>query len=238
MSLDLQSKTLQRSENASEKEIVINIQEEEQEKTSEKTGENNTENNNIASVEEQKEGGQKATPSNFVEKKSINSLSDEERALIIANAKSGVDQPYFNVKFFKNGRTQITKKKETPQTVSTKITSQKAPAKKDSPVYYTDNQLLFEHIIELNAKVERLMQKHKKLKRRYDTLQDDLYIDSEAELATNNDSEVIQQNIPQKTIQLEETQQEETQQNIPVRSSRNIKNGSSARGWRSQIAFL
>ena len=230
-------------ENVVEKEIVINVQEEEQEKTSEKTGENNTENNNIASVEEQKEGGQKATSSNFVEKKSINSLSDEERALIIANAKSGVDQPYFNVKFFKNGRTQITKKKETPQTVSSKITSQKALPKKDAPVYYTDNQLLFEHIIELNAKVERLMQKHKKLKRRYQTLQDDLYIDSEAELAKNNDSEVIQQNIPQKTIQLEETQQEETQQNIPVRSSRNIKNGSSAgsssaRGWRSQIAFL
>lgn len=229
-------------ENAAEKEIVIDIQEEEQEKTGENLNKNNIENNTVASVEEQKKGGQKATPK-FVEKKSINSLSEEERALIIANAKSGVDQPYFNVKFFKNGRTQITKKKETPQTVSTKITSQKAPAKKDSPVYYTDNQLLFEHIIELNAKVERLMHKHKKLKRRYQTLQDDLYIDSETELATNNDSEVIQQNIHQKTIQLEETQQEETQQNIPVRSSRNIKNGSSAgsssaRGWRSQIAFL
>ena len=230
-------------ENAAEKEIVIDVQEEEQEKTSKNLNQNNTENDILESKEEQKEGGQKATPSKFVEKKSINSLSDEERALIIANAKAGVDQPYFNVKFFKNGRTQITKKKETPQTVSTKITAQKAPAKKDSPVYYTDNQLLFEHIIELNAKVERLMHKHKKLKRRYQTLQDDLYIDSETELATNNDSEVIQQNIHQKTIQLEETQQEETQQNIPVRSSRNIKNGSSAgsssaRGWRSQIAFL
>lgn len=60
------------------------------------------------------------------------------------------------------------------------------------------------------------MQKHKKLKRRYQTLQYDLYIDSEAELSTNNDSEVIQQNIPQKMPQLEETQQEETQQKYRV----------------------
>ena len=202
-------------ENVVEKEIVINVQEEEQEKTSENLNKNNTENDILEQKEEQKEGGKKETPK-FVEKKSINSLSEEERALIIANVKSGVDQPYFNVKFFKNGRTQITKKKETPQTVSTKITAQKAPAKKDSPVYYTDSQLLFEHIIELNAKVERLMQKHKKLKRRYQTLQDDLYIDSEAELSTNNDSEVIQQNIPQKMPQLEETQQEETQQKYRV----------------------
>ena len=215
-------------ENVVEKEIVVNIQEEEQEKTGETNNENNTENNVVASEEEVKE----ENSPKFVEKKSINSLSEDKRAIIIANAKNGVDQPYFNVKFFKNGRTTITKKKEPPQTVSKKVVSQntaaKIPPKKDLPVYYTDNQLLFEHIIELNAKVDRLMQKHKKLKRRYQTLQDDLYVD---------DAEEIQSNIPQtepQKLHPQEVQQEELQQpKVPVRSSRNIKNG-----WRSQVAFL
>ena len=237
------------SVDAIEKEIVVNIQEEEQEKTSETNNQNSAENivvehkdlqSKVVSSNDCKE----EPPAKFVEKKSINSLSEDERALIIANAKNGVDQPYFNVKFFKNGKTQITKKKETPQTVSKKITSQKTPPKKESQVYaqalsrpavyYTDNQLLFEHIIELNAKVDRLTQKHKKLKRRYQTLQDDLYIDSETEFTTGNDSEEIHQEEPKQEVQsLKEPQQEVQPLKVPTRSVRSVKNG-----WRSQVAFI
>ena len=45
--------------------------------------------------------------------------------------------------------------------------------------YYTDNQLLFEHIIEINAKIDKLTSKHKKLKKKYNTIRNDIYADDE-----------------------------------------------------------
>ena len=223
-----------------EKEIVIDLQEEApEEKTSENNNENNNENTSINEATTEKTTEEKLNK--FIEKKPIAKLTEDERAFIIANAKAGVDQPYFNVKFFKNGKAQITKKKETPQTVSSKITTQMPPPKKEQQVYYTDNQLLFEHIIELNAKVEKLMHKQKKLKRRYQTLQDDIYVD---------DSEETPQNIPQEKISQNSSPSSEPEvvsqpplaeqgsatqpQNVNIkRNVRSVKNG-----WRSQIAFL
>lgn len=43
----------------------------------------------------------------FVGPKDVLDLTDDERSLIIANAKNGIDQPYFSVKFFKNGKIRI-----------------------------------------------------------------------------------------------------------------------------------
>ena len=227
-----------------EKEIVIDLQEEiQEEKTSENNNENNNENvilENTTKEESQDESPEKP-PNKFIEKKPITKLTEDERAFIIANAKAGVDQPYFNVKFFKNGKAQITKKKETPQTVSSKITTQMPPPKKEQQVYYTDNQLLFEHIIELNAKVEKLMHKQKKLKRRYQTLQDDIYVDdSEDAQPLASQESASQPTIPQeKNSQNENISEPEVvpqppPQNVNIkRNVRSVKNG-----WRSQIAFL
>ena len=230
-----------------EKEIVIDLQEEiQEEKTSENNNENNNENVILENTTKEKTTEEETTKeeklNKFIEKKPITKLTEDERAFIIANAKAGVDQPYFNVKFFKNGKAQITKKKETPQTVSSKITTQKPIPKDESKVYYTDNQLLFEHIIELNAKVKKLMHKQKKLKRRYQTLQDDIYVD---------DSEETPQNIPQEKNSQNSSPSSEPEvfpqppplaeqgsatqpQNVNIkRNVRSVKNG-----WRSQIAFL
>lgn len=186
-----------------EKEIVLEIPEENGEA---KTGEGPAE-NSLESV----------TVSQFIEKKPIAKLTEEERAIIIANAKSGVDQPHYDVHVFKNGNCKIFKKKEAQPTVS-----QKVIAKKESPVYYTDNQLLFEHIIELNAKVEKLMYKQKKLKRKYQNLQNDIYVD-DSEVSPIENNEGVQ----------EEPKQEVPQPRAPQRSVRSVKHG-----WRSQVAFL
>lgn len=210
-----------------EKEIIIPCEEEENKE--EKLVEINDE-TNIKNIDIDKP--QESTPK-FVEKKAINKLSEDERSLIIANAKSGVDQPYFNVKFFKNGKCQITKKKDIPQTVSSLATKQtiKKPSQSESKVYYTDNQLLFEHIIELNAKVEKLMQKHKKLKRRYQTLQDDLYIEDD------NLADPIQINKENTTISDIHSEPNSEQQNN-TQIITHMKNPNINRNWRNQIAFL
>ena len=127
--------------------------------------------------EVQKEIQNKESPqTDFVEAKLISELSDTERAIIIKNAKEGIDQPNYTVKFFKNGNCRIKKKKEETPTVSQKVIKQQLPAR-DSKVFYSDNQLLFEHIIELNSKLERLTAKQKKLKNRVKDIRNDMYVE-------------------------------------------------------------
>ena len=122
-----------------------------------------------------------------VDRKNVNQLTAEERQTIIDNAKNGVDQPNFEVTFFKNGNYRIIKKKQQRPSVSQKIINQQLPTSSNAPSYYTDNQLLYEHIIELTARMEQLTAKHKKLKNRYKELQQDLYIDDNTEEPVNKE---------------------------------------------------
>ena len=80
-------------------------------------------------VEQQESKQESKSIQKLVEKKPINSLSEDERALIIANAKAGIDQPYFDVKFLKNSNARITKKKAEQKSVASKVVSAKPPTK-------------------------------------------------------------------------------------------------------------
>ena len=80
------------SETTSEKEIVIDLVDKndgENEKTSEPVND---------------EQPKPKVAKKFVERKQIVDLTDDEKALIVANARNGLDQPYFDVKLFKNGK--------------------------------------------------------------------------------------------------------------------------------------
>ena len=171
----------------------------------------------------------------FVEQKQVSALTVEERNLIITNAIAGIDQPYYEVKTFKNGKQRIIKKKTVKQTVSQKAISTPSPPNAEQKVYYSDNQLLFEHIIELNAKVDRLMTKHKKLKRRYQALQNDIYVDDEEfnELqgkAHEVEEPVVNNEVEAKTNE-EQKEQVKNQPNAYVQPV-------STRGWRSRLTYL
>ena len=155
-----------------------------------------------------------------VDRKNVNQLTEEERLIIVNNAKEGIEQPNYDVMFFKNGNYRIIKKKQQRPSVSQKIIEKQSPTSSNTPSYYTDNQLLYEHIIELTARMERLSAKHKKLKNRYKELQQDLYID-------DNDNEPVN-----KTFEEENnTNNELVQQSIPINHSRKVS-------WRNQIAYL
>ena len=162
----------------------------------------------------------------FVEQKQVGELIEDERSLIIANARNGVDQPYFNVKFFKNGKVQITKKRKQTPTVSQKAIKNTPPSNTEKKVYYSDNQLLFEHIIELNSKVDKLMAKHKKLKRRYQTLQNDIYVDEDD---IKNDVVAVDNNKELNTTKQNDTEQEQEH----VTFDKSIR-----RNWRFQVKYI
>ena len=122
----------------------------------------------------------KSNSFNTVEPKHIELLTDDERATIIASVRNGFEQPYYDVKFYKNGNHRIIKRKlKQSSTAQQIINSQPLPPATETKKYYTDNQLLFEHIIELNAKIDRLTAKHKKLKKKYNTIRNDIYADDE-----------------------------------------------------------
>ena len=212
------------SEATTEKEIIIDLESQEDRKNSPKGVD-------ISVMDEQKP----KLATKFVDRKQIVDLTDDEKALIVANAKNGLDQPNFSVKFFKNGKYRILKKKEQTPTVSQKIISSNAESTKqpEKKVFYSDNQLLFEHIIELNSKVDRLMQKHKKLKRKYQALQNDIYVDDDEDVIHEKQVEPEQQTQPKRAespelreaqnsprmIQKSE-QQPEQQRNVYVRQGR------------------
>ena len=75
----------------------------------------------------------------FVERKQVVDLNDDEKALIVNNARNGLDQPYFDIKFFKNGKYRIIKKKTTAPTVSQKVITNTAAPEKEKKSFYTDN---------------------------------------------------------------------------------------------------
>jgi len=113
-----------------------------------------------------------------IKAKTVKELTDEERQIIINNAKAGIDTPNFEVKFFKNGNTRIVKKKAKPLSVAQKaLQNQPVTQMPEAKVCLSNDQLLMEHIIELNAKFDKLYSKHKKLKKKYYNLRDDIYVD-------------------------------------------------------------
>ena len=138
--------------------------------------------NNDSAVDDKPVDGQPTHEKTYkpVEPKHIANLTDDERATIIASVRNGIEQPYYDVKFYKNGNTRIIKRKlKKPSTAEQIINSQPLPPTTEAKRYYTDNQLLFEHIIELNAKIDRLTAKHKKLKKKYTTIRNDIYADED-----------------------------------------------------------
>lgn len=154
-------------------EIVIDLNEKEPKGSAGKAQEN------VEPDKEKQTAEKPKTTVKVIPAKRIDELTDEEKKIIIENARAGIDNPYYNVKLYKNGTTRICKSKKptiSQQAVSNKgerlINSNTSDARK---VYMTDNQLIWEHVLELENKYNNLYRKHKKLKAKYN----DLYIEDD-----------------------------------------------------------
>lgn len=139
--------------------------------------------------------------------KRIDELTDSDKQILINNARAGIENPYFDVKLFKNGSTRICKKKK-PTISNQAVTSNGIRTVKnqtsEQKVYMTDNQLIWEHLLELESKYNNLYRKHKKLKSKYN----DLYI--EDDIPANN---TVQEQIREEAFNSEPVHEE------PVRVS-------------------
>ena len=170
-----------------------------------------------------------------IEKKAVKDLTAEEREIIIANAKNGVENEHFDVKFLKNGNSRIVAKKSKAPTISQKVIKNN----NDGKVYLSNDQLLMEHIMELNSRLDKLSVKHKKLKKKYRHLKNDIYEDVNESLditplaAESSVSEPLNETLNENQKNEEQKNEEQTdkEQNIIYRSS-------VSRGWRSKVQYL
>ena len=137
------------------------------------------------SIQEKEPATQPQQESMSIPRKNIRELTEEERKFLITEAKEGKENELYKVTFCKNGTVKITKRKEKKPSVSQKFlkenTETHLPELKMSPL--SNEQLLMEHVINLEAQFATLKQKHKKLKKSYKQLSRDIYIDDE-EIAT------------------------------------------------------
>ena len=87
---------------------------------------------------------------------------------------------YFKVNRLKNGSYRINKRSNPLVTDATEAPAKTAEniSKKYNGKQLTTEQLLLEHMFELERKYEIMRMKHKKLKKRYNKLENDLFDDS------------------------------------------------------------
>ena len=148
-----------------------------------------------------------------IPRKKVSELTEEEKQQLISDAQNGLDNQFYSVKLFKNGKCRIGVKKQTKAQQIINEANEYQPQTNLQRPFYTDNQLLFEHIINLETSLNTLRTKHKKLKKRYNQLEGYLYNDDDSDdeqTPTQNSQQDLQR--PEEQLQPEPQQEEEIPQ--------------------------
>lgn len=173
--------------------------------------------------------------------KPVKQLSKSERQMLIDEFNNGVDNTYYKVNRLKNGSIRITKRANplvqdvdkvhevTRNRINNKVNTQRL----------TDNQLLMEHIIDLEKRYEVMRMKHKKLKKRYNKLESDIFEDDSDDIDVR---EVKYDDSVENSVTngVEISENHEKQVETPVETSvepvlRTIKRPVKKGSWRSVI---
>ena len=109
--------------------------------------------------------------------KTVKKLSNDERSMLTDKFEKGVEDPYFKVIRMSNGAIRITKRRN-PIVADVKQAQEERSTRIANKVgRLTNEQLLMEHIIDLETRFESMRLKHKKLKKRYNELENSIYED-------------------------------------------------------------
>jgi hypothetical protein len=96
-----------------------------------------------------------------------------------------------------------------------------------SKVFMTDQQLMWEHIIEMNKEIERLRGKNKKRKQQFNELVNDMYyVDGDSDTNQTSEEQNVEENV-------EDIQPQHSEQTRGPEEPRNR-----ASNWRSRIKYL
>ena len=139
--------------------------------------------------------------------KRVCDLSKEDENWLVENAKKGNSHEFFEVMLFKNGNHRIKLKNGNKRSVAQKNIETKAGM-------MTNDQLLMEHVFDLEARLKVMEMKHKKLKKKYKGLKQDIYVDVDEGEAENQRAEEGGENqVSTNQPEREETKKEEVKKN-------------------------
>ena len=181
--------------------------------------------------------------------KRVCDLSKEDEKWLVENAKKGNSHEFFEVMLFKNGNHRIKLKNGNKRSVAQKNIETKAGM-------MTNDQLLMEHVFDLEARLKVMEMKHKKLKKKYKGLKQDIYVDvdegeAENQVSTNQPereetkkeetkTEEVKKNDVKKTEDIFEQRMNEAQNEISSNYSNvpaYMRRQQPLRGWRSRISL-
>ena len=136
-------------------------------------------------------------------------MTEDEKRQLIDDARKGIKNPYFEVKPTKTGKPRISVRRTTLSEQLIDDANEHQPIQLPRK-YLTDNQLLLEHVINLETSFNKLHSKHKKLKKRYNELEGYLYNDKDdGDGESDVDKDVPKQQLPQPQLQQPQQQQQQ-----------------------------
>ena len=180
--------------------------------------------------------------------KRVCDLSKEDENWLVENAKKGNSHEFFEVMLFKNGNHRIKLKNGNKRSVAQKNIESKAGM-------MTNDQLLMEHVFDLEARLKVMEMKHKKLKKKYKGLKQDIYVDVDEGEAENQRAEEGGENqVSTNQPEREETKKEEVKKTEDIFEQRMneaqneistnysnvpayMRRQQPLRGWRSRISL-
>ena len=120
----------------------------------------------------------------------VKNLTKAQRSKLIQDSEAGIENQYFKVQQMRNGTTRIVKR-------SNPLNNDAESAERDINNRYTGKrltteQLLLEHVLDLERKYEIMRQKHKRLKKRYNKLETDIYDSDDEPIAAEDISRAVE----------------------------------------------
>ena len=170
--------------------------------------------------------------------KTVKKLSKDERSMLEDKFEKGVEDPYFKVIRMSNGAIRITKRRN-PIVADVKQAQEERSTRIANKVgRLTNEQLLMEHIIDLETRFESMRLKHKKLKKRYNELENSIYedVDNDAKpVVDGRELESEPQQHVQETVEKPPETHENTESEQPVQTQkRRLKRTS----WRDAVEYM
>ena len=163
----------------------------------------------------------------------VKNLTKAQRSKLIQDSEAGIENNYFKVQQMRNGTTRIVKR-------SNPLNNDAESAERDINNRYTGKrltteQLLLEHVLDLERKYEVMRQKHKRLKKRYNKLETDIYdSDDEPIAAEDISSPVTEPAVQENPVRVKDP--ETFPQEPIVTATFRPRNGKPS--WRSMISSM
>ena len=180
--------------------------------------------------------------------KTVKKLSNDERSMLMNKFEKGVEDPYFKVIRMSNGAIRITKRRN-PIVADVKQAQEERSTRIANKVSrLTNEQLLMEHIIDLETRFESMRLKHKKLKKRYNELENSIYEDVDTHVDAVLDDTQLQshvQDAPQETPEIHENSNARAQASADEQGTNEVSAGAYTQkrrlkksSWRDAIEYM